>query len=84
MFSVPSSPQNISLLAVAGSPFQLSAGWCLPISQNGIITGYSVYCNISANQTYPDQMIGLNVPTIRSVVNGATLAVTLTGLNPYT
>ena len=29
-------------------------------------------------------MIGPNVPTIRSVVNGTTLATTLTGLNPYT
>ena len=52
--------------------------------KNGIITGYSVYCNTSANQSYPEQVIGSNVPTIRSVVNGTTLAVTLTGLNPYT
>ena len=29
-------------------------------------------------------MIGSNVPTVRSVVNGTTLATTLTGLNPYT
>ena len=29
-------------------------------------------------------MIGSNVPTIRSAVNGTTLATTLTGLNPYT
>ena len=43
-----------------------------------------MYCNISANQAYPEQMIGSNVPTIRSAVNGATLATTLTGFNPYT
>ena len=42
-----------------------------------------MYCNTSANQSYPEQVIGSNIPTIRSVVNGATLAVTLTGLNPY-
>ena len=29
-------------------------------------------------------MVGSNVPTIRSAVNGTTLATTLTGLNPYT
>ena len=29
-------------------------------------------------------MIGSNVPTIRSVVNGTTLAATLSGLSPYT
>ena len=43
-----------------------------------------MYCNTSDNQTYPEQVIGPNVPTIRSVVNGTTLAATLTGLNPYT
>ena len=43
-----------------------------------------MYCNTSANQSYPDQVIGSNVPTIISVVDGTTLAVTLTGLNPYT
>ena len=43
-----------------------------------------MYCNTSASQAYPEQVIGPNIPTIRSVVNGATLAVTLTGLNPYT
>ena len=43
-----------------------------------------MYCNTSANQSYPEQVIGPNIPTIRSVVNGTTLAVTLTGLNPYT
>ena len=83
-FTVPSSPQNFSLFPVAGSPTQLSASWSVPIPRNGIITGYSVYCNTSANQAYPEQVIGSNVPTIRSAVNGTTLATTLTGLNPYT
>ena len=83
-FTVPSSPQNFSLSPVAGSPSQLSASWSAPIPKNGIITGYSVYCNTSANQSYQEQVIGSNVPTIRSVVNETTLAVMLTGLNPYT
>ena len=43
-----------------------------------------MYCNTSANQAYPEQVIGPNTPTIISVVNGTTLAITLTGLNPYT
>ena len=84
MFTVPSSPQNFTLSPVAGSPSQLSASWSVPIPSNGIITGYSVYCNTSASQAYPDQLICPNIPTIRSVVNGTTLAVTLTGFNPYT
>ena len=84
LFSVPSSPQNFSLFPVAGSPTQLFASWSVPIPRNGIITGYSVYCNTSANQTFQEQVIGPNVPTIRSVVNGTTLAATVTGLSPQT
>ena len=83
-FAVPSSPQNFTLSPVAGSPSQLSASWSVPIPSNGIITAYIVYCNTSASQAYPEQMIGSNIPTIISVENGTTLAVTLTGLNPYT
>ena len=84
IFPVPPPPQNFNLSAVASSPSQLSASWSVLIPRNGIITGYSVYCNTSANQSYPEQVIGSNIPTIISVVNGTTLAVTLTGLNPYT
>ena len=44
-----------------------------------------MYCNTSASQVYPEQVIGPNIPTIRSVANGTTLAVTFnTRLNPYT
>ena len=84
LFIVPSSPSNCALASVLGIVTQLSASWSAPIPKNGIITGYSVCCNTSANQSYPEQVIGSNVPTIRSVVNGRTLDVNLTGLNPYT
>ena len=83
-FLVPSSPLNLSLSPVLGSPTKLTASWSAPIPKNGIITAYSVYCNTSANQLYPEQAIGSNVPTIRSVVNGTTLAVVISGLSPYT
>ena len=43
-----------------------------------------MYCNTSANQSYPEQVIGSNLPITRSVVNGTILAATLNGLNPYT
>ena len=40
---------------------------------------------MSINQSFPEQVIGVNIPTKRSVVNWTTLAVTFnTGLNPYT
>ena len=84
-FSVPSSVLNFTLFPVTGSPTSLSTTWSVPIPRNGIITGYTVYCNTSTNQSFPEQVIGPNIPTIRSVVNGTTLAVPFTtGLNPYT
>ena len=83
-FTVPSSPLNFSITTVPGSPYQLSALWSPPIPKNGIITAYTVYCNTSASQAYPEQMIGPNMAILRSVVNGTTLTATITGLNPYT
>ena len=68
---------------ISNTPTQLLISWTPP-DLNGIITGYSVYCNTSADQAYPEQVIGSNEPTIISVVNETTLDVTLTGLNPYT
>ena len=83
--TVPSPPLNVSLAAVPGSPNQLTATWTSPIPKNGIITAYTVYCNTSANQVYPEQVIGLNVLTVRSVVSGITLDVTFsTELYPFT
>ena len=84
--TVPSSPLAVSVSTVPGSPNQLSASWSSPIPKNGIIIAYTIYCNTSASQANPEQVIGPNVPTVRSVVNGTTLAVTFsTGLNvPYT
>ena len=79
---VPSSPLDFSLFAVPGYPTTLSANWSAPIPKNGIIVAYSVYCNTSINQTYLEQVIGPNVPTIRSVLNVTKL--TIVGLNPYT
>ena len=84
-FAVPSSPLAFSLSTIPGSPNQLLASWSPPIPKNGIITAYTVYCNTSASQAYIEQMIGPNVPTVRSVTSGSSLAVTFTtGLKPYT
>ena len=80
----PYSPFQFSVSTVPGSPSQLSALWSPPIPKNGIITAYTVYCNTSASQAYPEQMIGPNVATIRSLVSGTTLTAIITGLNPYT
>ena len=80
----PSQPLNVSLAVVPGSPNQLTATWTPPIPKNGIITAYTVYCNTSVIQAYPEQVIRPIIPTTRSVVNGTTLSTILTGLIPYT
>ena len=83
--TVPSSPLSLSVSTVPGTPNQLSASWSSPIPKNGIIIVYTMYCNTSTSQAYPELVIGPNVPSVRSVVNGTTLAVTFnTGLNPFT
>ena len=83
--TVPSSPLALSVSTIYGTPNKLSATWSSPIPKNGIIVAYTVYCNTSASQAYPEEVIGPNVPTARSVVNGTTLTVTFsTGLNTYT
>lgn len=82
---VPSPPMNVYLAAIKGSPNQLTATWTPPLPKNGIITAYTVYCNTSANQEYPEQIIGKNIPIIRAVVNGTTQTVGFTtGLIPFT
>ena len=83
-YTVPSSPLNFFVSTVPGSPYQLSAMWSPPIPKNGIITAYTVYCNTSASQAYPEQMIGPNIAFVRTVVNGTKLTATFSGLNPYT
>ena len=91
--TAPSSPLNLSVSTVPGSPNQLSASWSPPIPKNGIIIGYTVYCNTSTSQAYPEQIIGPNGPTVRSVIyevsmfmfiTPPTMGIFSTGLNPYT
>ena len=83
--SAPSPPVNITMDSIPGSPNQLIVRWAPPYQKNGIITGYTVYCNTSASQVYPEQVIGPNRPTIRKLVNGTTLGVVIvTGLYPFT
>ncbi|KAL5503422.1 hypothetical protein EMCRGX_G010370 [Ephydatia muelleri] len=82
---VPSAPLNFMLSSVSGSPNQLSASWTSPATLSASITAYKVYCSTSASQAFPEQVIGSNTPTNRSIVDGATFHVAFsTGLNPFT
>ena len=84
MFSVSSSPLNFRLSPVSHSPNKLTAMWTPPDVTLGNIMNYIIFCNTSDNQTYPEQVIGPNIPTKRAVVNGTTLSVTMIGFMPFT
>ena len=79
--TVPPSPEMFSVNTILGSPNHLLASWK---QTNGNFDAYTVYCNVSASQAYPEQEIGQNLPTVRSVVNATTFTTTITGLKPYT
>lgn len=82
---MPSAPLNCVVSAVAGSPTFLSVSWSTPMPKNGVITLYSIYCNTTGSQPYPEQVIGPNMPTIRSSATATTMSVTFnTALKPYT
>ena len=84
-WTVPSAPLSISMASVSTSSNEIAIAWTPPAQTNGIITAYTVYCNTSATQAFPEQVIGPNMASIRSIVNGTSqLAIFNTGLNPYT
>ena len=74
-------PLNLQLSAVSSSV--LMATWIPPSSPNGIMTGYTVYCTVSQNQTYPEQVpTGGSTYTVFSVTSQT--SVYLSGLLPFT
>ena len=84
-WAVPTAPSSISMAPVTTSPNEIAIAWTPPTQTNGIIIAYTVYCNTSATQAFPEQVIGPNMASIRSIVNGTSqLAIFNTGLNPYT
>ena len=80
-FTVPSMPLKFQLSAVTFSV--LMATWTPPSSPNGIVTGYTVYCTVSQNQTYPEQVPnGASTYTVFNVTSQT--SVYLSGLLPFT
>ena len=74
-------PLNLQLSAVSSSV--LMANWTPPSSPNGILTGYTVYCTVSHNQTYPEQVpIGGSTYTVFNVTSQTSAY--LSGLLPFT
>ena len=74
-------PLNFQLSAVTSSV--LMATWTPPSSPNEIVTGYTVYCTVSLNQTYPEQVpTGGSTYTVFNVTSQT--SVYLSGLLPFT
>ena len=79
--TVPSMPLNFQLSAVTSSV--LMANWTPPSSPDGIVTGYTVYCTVSQNQTYPEQVpTGASTYTVFNETSQT--SVYLSGLLPFT
>ena len=47
-------PLNFQLSAISSTV--LMGTWAPPTTPNGIITVYTIYCTVSQNQTYPEQV----------------------------
>ena len=74
-------PLNFQLSAVSSSV--LMTNWKPPSTPNGIVTGYTVYCTVSLNQTYPEQVpTGASTYTVFNVTSQT--SVYLSGLLPFT
>ena len=83
--SAPPPPENLTLFPLSDDPSALYATWSPPGAPcNVTITNYLVYCNVSLNQVYPEQVVGPNTPTVRTIVNTTKLAATLSGLKAFT
>ena len=80
--TAPTSPQNFIVQQVDGSSTSLNASWTEPLTFNGILTNYSVYCRVSNEQFYPEQETEDGY-----FINSATpetLSLTITELLPFT
>ena len=79
--TAPSMPLNFQLSAVTSSV--LMANWTPPSSPDGIVKGYTVYCTVSQNQTYPEQVpTGGSTYTVFNETSQT--SVYLSGLLPFT
>ena len=81
--AVPSAPRGLSLEPVPNNSSQLSATWELPDPANGVITGYTLYCNRSDQQFYPEQLQAMSEP-IPLGISGDEPSATVMNLDPFT
>ena len=63
------------------NPNQLLAMWTRPVPANGVITGYTLNCSRSEQQTYPEQKVSESFTLDAS---GDELSATVMNLNPFT
>ena len=69
---------------MSDSSTTLSASWTQPSTLNGVLTNYTVYCRISSEQFYSEQIPNSNEFTVFSTTSPDTTEVVLTGLKVFT
>ena len=77
---VPTSPLNFELSVVTST--LLMASWSPPNPVRGHITAYTVYCNSSAQQAYPE--ISNSVVLASITVDGDSTMMSIPELTPFT
>ena len=69
---------------MSDSSTTLSASWTQPSTLNGVLTNYTVYCRISSEQFYSEQIPNSNEFTEFNTTSPDTTEVVLTGLKVFT
>ena len=81
--TAPSAPIMFQLVTVDSDSTLLNASWDPPNQPNGVITAYTVYCNTSAEQFYPEQVPTGNTVFTVEVQNDVRVAM-VPGLTAFT
>ena len=72
---------NFTLTELSSS--SLEASWKEPLTLNGVLNNYTIYCSLSSSQFYSEQlMLSINGPS--TTVDPVNTTANITGLDPFT
>ena len=79
--TAPTPPVNFTLTELSSS--SLEASWKEPLTLNGVLNNYTIYCSLSSSQFYSEQlMLSINKPS--TTVDPVSTTANITGLDPFT
>ena len=79
-----SPPLNFMIQQIPNSPTELLATWATPMTLNGIISNYTVYCRNSSTQMYSEMIPSDDEFTSFDTTDSPVTELTLTDLMPFT